>query len=98
MRGGRTAEAESGVTPLACPLSLRPGSARGPDDYDVASGDQVIGRIFRARVIPPYRQWMWTITGSVTLPELPSGGFCASLDEAKTKLAETWQAWLTSKR
>jgi hypothetical protein len=30
---------------------------------------------------------MWTIT--VVMPALPSHGFCASLDEAKAKFAET---------
>jgi len=25
-------------------------------------------------------------------------GFCASLDEAKAKFAETWRAWLTLNR
>jgi hypothetical protein len=29
---------------------------------------------------------------------LPSHGFCASLDEAKAKFAETWRAWLASRR
>jgi hypothetical protein len=37
---------------------------------------------------------MWTITGAVVAPHLPSHGFCASLDEAKAKFAETWRKWL----
>jgi hypothetical protein len=27
-------------------------------------------------------------------PKLPSHGFCATLDEANAKFAETWRAWL----
>jgi hypothetical protein len=37
---------------------------------------------------------MWTITGAVVMPHFPSHGFCASLEEAKAKFAETWRAWL----
>jgi hypothetical protein len=32
------------------------------------------------------------------MPALPSHGFCASLDEAKAKFAETWRAWLALER
>jgi len=51
-----------------------------------------IGRIFNARHgVPPDQPWMWTITGALVKP-LPSYGFCATLDEAKAKFAETWRA------
>jgi len=54
-----------------------------------------IGRIFKPRAgVPADHPWMWTITGAVVAPRLPSHGFCASLDEAKAKFAETWRAWL----
>jgi len=36
---------------------------------------------------------MWTITGALVAPHLPSYGFCASLDAANAKFAETWRAW-----
>ena len=35
------------------------------------------------------------ITGAMMMLALLSHGFCASLDEAKAKFAETWRAWLT---
>lgn len=35
------------------------------------------------------------ITGAMVMLALLSHGFCASLDEAKAKFAETWRAWLT---
>ena len=38
--------------------------------------------------VPPEQPWMWTIIGAVVMPRLPSHGFCASLEEAKAKLAE----------
>jgi hypothetical protein len=41
---------------------------------------------------------MWTITGAVVAPKLPSHGFCATLDEAKAKFAETWRAWILGAR
>jgi hypothetical protein len=36
--------------------------------------------------------------GAVVAPRLPSHGFCATLDEAKAKFAETWRAWLALTR
>jgi hypothetical protein len=64
------------------------------DDYDVLSGERVIGRIFRSASAPTDRPWMWTITGAVVAPRLPSHGFCATLDEAKRTFATTWREWL----
>jgi hypothetical protein len=62
--------------------------------WDVIYEGRDIGRIFNARHgVPPDRPWMWTITGALVKP-LPSYGFCASLEEAKAKFAETWRAWL----
>jgi len=52
------------------------------------------GLAFR-RIIWADYPWMWTITGAVVAPRLPSHGFCASLDEAKAKFAETWRAWVS---
>jgi hypothetical protein len=91
--------------PLGGPLVLRHASKRssgtwGPDDYDVIDGaGRDIGRIFKTRAgVPEDHPWMWTITGAVVAPHLPSHGFCSSLNEAKAKFAETWRAWLALKR
>jgi hypothetical protein len=58
-------------------------SAGTPDDYDVWDGALAVGRIFRSSSAPADRPWMWTITGAVVAPRLPSHGFCATLDDAK---------------
>jgi hypothetical protein len=85
---------------VGSPLTLRHASkrssgTRGPDDYDVMWQGRDIGRIFYAGAgVPPDQPWMWTITGAVVVPHLPSHGFCASLDDAKAKFAETWRASL----
>ena len=85
------------------PLTLRQRSCGtwGPDHYDVInSRGRNIGRISKLRAGVPAdhpwadHPWMWTITGAVVAPHLPSHGFCASLDEAKAKFAEMWRAWL----
>ena len=61
----------------------------GPDDYDDMSGRRIIGCIFKANAgVSPEL--------SVDVDHHQSGGnggFCASGDEAKAKLAETWRAW-----
>jgi hypothetical protein len=76
--------------------SKRSSGTWGPDDWDVIDADgRDIGRIFKPKAgVPEEHPWMWTITGAVVAPRLPSHGFCATLDEAKAKFAETWRAWL----
>jgi hypothetical protein len=67
----------------------------GPDDYHVIQNGRDIGRIFKPGAsVPPDHPWMWTITATVVVLALPSHGFCASLDEAKAKFADTWRAWV----
>jgi hypothetical protein len=97
--------AEEAGEPLGGHLVLRHASKRssgtwGPDDYDVIDAHgRDIGRIFKASGgVPEDRPWKWTITGAVVAPRLPSHGFCATLDEAKAKFAETWRAWLALRR
>jgi hypothetical protein len=65
-----------------------------PDDWDVLDGEGAIGRVFRSSSAPQARPWMWTITGAIVAPRLPSHGFTATLDEAKTAFAGTWRRWL----
>jgi hypothetical protein len=62
-----------------------------PDDWDVLDGERAIGRIFRSASAPQDRPWMWTITGAVVSPRLPSHGFAETLDEAKAAFAQTWR-------
>jgi hypothetical protein len=52
----------------------------------VIDGERRVGRIFRSNSAPTDRPWMWTITGAVVVPRLPSHGLCATLDEAKAAL------------
>jgi hypothetical protein len=74
--------------PISDPLMLRRArdgraTAGTPDDYDVLSEGRAIGRIFRSASAPQDRPWMWTITGAVVSPRLPSHGFAETLDEAQ---------------
>jgi hypothetical protein len=68
-----------------------------PDDWDVLDGEGAIGRVFRSSSAPQDRPWMWTITGAIVAPRLPSHGFTATLDETKTAFAGTWRRWLARK-
>jgi hypothetical protein len=65
-----------------------------PDDWDVFDGERRVGRIFRSSSAPQDRPWIWTITGGVTPPRLPSYGLAVTLYEAKTAFAGTWRRWL----
>jgi hypothetical protein len=69
-------------------------SAGTADDYDVLDATRAVGRIFHSNSAPTDRPWMWTITGAVVAPRLPSHGFCATLDDAKAAFATTWREWL----
>jgi hypothetical protein len=87
------------AAPISQPLTIRHprdgrATAGNPDDYDVMSGDRAIGRIFRSNSAPPDRPWMWTITGGVFMPRVPSHGFAPTLAEAKTTFATHWRRWL----
>jgi hypothetical protein len=90
------------TAPISRPLTLRRArdgraTAGTPDDYDVMGGDRAIGRIFRSASAPQDRPWMWTITGVVVMPRVPSHGFAASLQEAKAAFADTWRRGLALK-
>jgi hypothetical protein len=82
--------------PISDPLMLRRArdgraTAGTPDDYDVLSEGRAVGRIFRSSSAPQDRPWMWTITGAVVAPRLPSHGFTATREEAQAAFAETWR-------
>jgi hypothetical protein len=84
--------------PIGQPLTLRRASRRRSGgwhqaDYDVIRGDRAIGRILRSNSVPLDRPWMWTITGAVVMPAVPSHGFAPTLAEAKT-FATHWRRWL----
>jgi hypothetical protein len=66
------------------------------DDYDVLDGERRVGRIFRSSSAPTDRPWMWTITGAVVAPRLPSHRFCATLDDAKAAFAAHGANWCGS--
>jgi len=91
--------------PVGGPLVLRHASKRSdgpsgiPDDWDVIDSDgRDLGRIFHPGAgVPPDRPWMWTITGAVVAPVLPSHGFAAIRDEAKAAFADTWPRWQNSR-
>jgi hypothetical protein len=87
------------AAPISHPLTLRRprdgrATAGNPDDYDVMSGDRAIGRIFRSNSAPQDRPWMWTITGAVVMPRLPSHGFSATLKRGQDGVCDTWHRWL----
>jgi len=78
------------------PLVLRHSSKRtsaiwGEDDYDVMSGERVVGRIFRSINAPQDRPWMWAITGAAVAPTVASHGFEPTLQQARAAFAEHWR-------
>ena len=71
----------------------RPGPEWDADDYDVPSGGQVVGRIYRRSGVPDDRDpWMWSIL-TVARPGMRLNGITA-LDEAKLAFAEAWNRYV----
>ena len=68
-------------------LTLRP---IGPNDYSVHDDGQRIGRIRYASERMPGK-WLWHVT--VTIPGPPSFGDAKSIEEAKQRFKEAWQAF-----
>jgi len=69
-------------------------SGREPDDYDVMSGDQTIGRISKEGAAFDARPWRSTITGAVIPPWFQTKAFAATRGEAILVFAATWRAYL----
>jgi hypothetical protein len=70
----------------------RGGNRWSADDYDVRFGStngKVVGRIFKASMAPPGRNWFWTITEHV--PQQPtSRGYAATRTEAMEAFRHAW--------
>jgi hypothetical protein len=49
------------------------------DDYDVMSGDRIVGRIFKSTNAPRDRPWMWVITGELVVLAVASNGFAPGI-------------------
>jgi hypothetical protein len=64
------------------------------DDYDVMSGDRVVGRIFRSHFGPKDKPWMWAMPGVVVMSDLANHGYAPTLKEAKAAFAEHWRKWM----
>jgi hypothetical protein len=80
------------------PLKLRPiGLGSGIDkdhkdrpDYAVYSGEWEVGSIYETPDGPDNLQWFWSLNlnGPMT-----RSGRVATLEEAKTQLEKSWDAW-----
>jgi hypothetical protein len=62
------------------------------DDYDVRLGDangRVVGKIFKAVMVPTGLDWLWTITEQA--PRKPTNrGYAATLQEAMEAFKRAW--------
>jgi hypothetical protein len=47
--------------------SKRPSGTWGAGDYNVMSGDHIVGRILKNHSAPKDKPWMWAITGVVIM-------------------------------
>jgi hypothetical protein len=61
-----------------------------PNDFDVICDREIVGRIYR--MIGAEEHWRWMTAGPREPTHGPSGGICASLDEAKAAFRAEWEA------
>ena len=62
------------------------------DDYDVRLGDangRVVGKIFKAVMVPAGLDWLWTITEQ-TPRKLTNRGYAATRQEAMEAFKRAW--------
>jgi hypothetical protein len=62
------------------------------DDYDVRLGDtngRVVGKIFKAILVPAGLDWLWTITER-TPRKLTDRGYAATREEAMEAFKRAW--------
>ena len=62
----------------------------GDDDFDVCSGDRVIGRIVRHPQAPNEAPWFWAITAENRKPSLTDRGYAASREGAMAQFTAQW--------
>jgi len=66
------------------------------DDYDVLSGDAVIGRVYEDKAVGnPELQWFWSILRSNVGTRRPvwNNGRAPSLEEAKAQFRAAWEGF-----
>jgi hypothetical protein len=61
----------------------------GLDDYDVTQDGEIVGRIYRMQAARELWRWMIRLWDP---PPGPSGGLCATLDEAMAAFRAKWDA------
>jgi hypothetical protein len=82
------------------PLKLRPtglGSGIYQDniDYNIFSGEWLIGRIYERNGFPDEVRFFWSLHGVVLTrpPGIHTDGHAPTLDDAKAHFQKSWDAW-----
>lgn len=73
----------------------RPGDWSDPADYDICSGELVIGRMYKDEAAGQQVVWKWwlsAISGPSTAVTL--SGVEPNLEDAKVAIWKNWHAWL----
>ena len=72
------------------PTGLGSGAYQDNIDYNIFSGEWLIGRIYETRGGPEHLRWFWSfaVQGPMT-----RGDKVATLEEAKAQFQKSWDAW-----
>jgi hypothetical protein len=69
----------------------RPSGEWKDDDYDVLSGGEVVGRIFKSAASPVGASWMWTLAYGYHEDRSPTHGYEADREAAMKAFAKSWR-------
>jgi hypothetical protein len=76
-------------------LQRRRGGTWSEEDYDIVSGELVIGRLYKGEVAGNENVWKWrlsAISGSAAVVKF--SGTEVDLEQAKEAISKNWRAWL----
>ena len=75
------------------PTGLGSGAYQDNVDYNVFSGEWLIGRIYEVRGGPDHLRWFWALHFPSKPESLRTDNRVATLEAAKAEFEASWEAW-----
>ena len=97
-RGDRRSQGVGRLMALTMrPTGLGSGAYQDNIDYNIFSGEWLIGRIYERNGFPDEVRFFWSLHGVVLTrpPSTNTDGAAATLEEAKAQFQKSWDAWMT---
>jgi hypothetical protein len=76
------------------PTGLGSGAYKDNVDYNIFSGEWLIGRIYEVRGGPEHLQWFWAMRFPSKPESLRTDNCVATLEAAKAEFEANWRQWV----